>query len=489
MVLAGGGSAGAVIGLARALETVSTAALVAVCLGIPLCAWLLFTERHGAALIVVAGYLGLVDGFIRLRTGDEGLTVIRDILFYLVLLGAVVRLAVKDGRLEVPPWTAWIAAFVALALVQLLNPANPSFQTSLLGLRPHLEWVPLFFFGYALLRTPHRLRVFLVVLLCLAAANGVVGFVQLNLSVDQLAAWGPGYADLIEGANSFRNAGRVYYDAAGAHVRPPALGPDTAFGGRIGFLAVPGALAMLVAARRPGLRLGVLCLSAGAALAIISSQGRTNVVAAVVAMFAFAILATMGGRGLRVVMALAIAAVVGYGAAHTIASSSANDPFTRYSTVTPGRLIASTTQDRGTSLSAIPSYFTESPFGVGLARSGPASGLLGASSADLASVANSETEFNYLLSELGVPGLFVLLGFSLLVIGASFGAVRRMRDPETRLLLSAVAAPLIAILVIWVATSTSATIPLSPYMWFASGAMAYWWRQTRTTANSSFATA
>jgi len=475
-------SALAIIAIGYVSSSVTPATLAAVCVGAPLGAWLLATRRVGTALIVVAAYIALLDGFLRLKTGQPELTVVRDVVFYLVVVGAVVRLAISRGLPDVPPWTGWVLAFVSLVLVQLLNPANPPFQIALLGMRPHLEWVPLFFFGYAVMRSPQRLRAFLVVLLVLATINGIVAFVQFNMDRNQLAGWGPGYAELIQGEGRFQGAGRVYYDDVGAHVRPPALGPDTGFAGRIGFLAIPGALTLLIVARGLGMRIGLFLLCGGVAVAVITSQQRTVILASLVAMFAFAGLATLGGRGLRVVLALSVAAVVGYGAINFIAGSAATDPFTRYSTVSPSQLFSSIKQDRGQSLSAVPNYFSETPLGVGLGRSGPAAGLLGARGDAATTTANSETEFNYLLSELGIPGLVVLLGFTLVVLAASFSAIRRLPDRETRMLLAAVAAPLVAILVTWISTSTSATTPLAPYMWFASGVIAYWWRETRSTA-------
>lgn len=364
-----------------------------------------------------------------------------------------------------------------VALVQLLNPLSPSLHVSLLGLRPHLEWVPLFFFGYALMRTPYRLQAFLVLLLALAAVNGVVSFIQYELSPEQLAAWGPGYKEIILGSS--RVSGRVYYDIAGGHVRPPALGSDAGFGGRIGFLAVPAALALIVGAHSHRWRCMGLLMAGGVALAVITSQERTVLIAAFVATVAFAAFSTISGKGLRVVVALTVAALVGYGVVHFVANSSQSDPFTRYSTIAPGRLIGSVTQDRGSSLAALPNSFLETPLGVGMGRSGPAARLLGTGAGAPDQTNNSETEINFLLNELGVPGLVVLFGLSLTVILATFRVVRRLAQRDTRMLVAAVAAPLVAIFVIWISTAPSATTPLSPYMWFASGTLAYWWGQSR----------
>ena len=62
--------------------------------------------------------------------------------------------------------------------------------------------VPLFFVGYAFLKTRARLRAFFLILLVIATANGIVGMVQLNLTPAQLASWGPGYAFRINGNGS-----------------------------------------------------------------------------------------------------------------------------------------------------------------------------------------------------------------------------------------------------------------------------------------------
>ncbi len=481
------GCATAIVLIARQAASLDDIELAALAIGIVGCGWLPFTRHQPAALVAVALYIGLLDGYLRLKTGNGQLTVVRDFLFYLLVVGAAVRVALRPGRLDIPPWTGWIVVFAAICILQLLNPASPSLQVSVQGLRPHLEWVPLFFFGYALMRTPARLRGFIVVLLLVAVANGVVGFVQFNLSSEELAGWGPGYSDLVEGKDKFRGAGRVYFDlkTGQAHVRPPALGPDTGFGGRVGFLAAPGALALLVAARSRKLKVLALISTAGIALAIITSHGRTSVVALFVALAAFAAFVTVTRRGARVIAALLIAAIAGYGVVSLITDRAADKhPLERYSTLAPKELVKTTTGSRGESLSSVPDYFTKAPLGVGLGRSGPALGLE-ANSPTIQSVApNSETELNYLLSELGVPGLLALLGFSLVVIRGAIVSARRAKDSETRFLLAGVAAPLVAILVVWVATSTSATTPLSPYLWFVSGVIAYWSRRAVSSATN-----
>ena len=164
-----------------------------------LVAWMVVSERYEVSLAVLLLYLGLADGYLKLKTGSSSVTLVRDLLLYSIVAGALVRLAVRGERVRLPPLGGWVIAWVAVVLVQLANPDDGTLLHSVASLRQHIEWVPLFFFGYALMRTKSSLRGFLLLLLVVAAANGVVGLIQLNLTQDQLAGWGPGYSKAIKG--------------------------------------------------------------------------------------------------------------------------------------------------------------------------------------------------------------------------------------------------------------------------------------------------
>ena len=108
--------------------------------------------------------------------------------------------------------------------------------------------MPLFFVGYALLRTRKRLRTFFVIMLVIATANGVVGMIQLNLTPAQLSSWGPGYAFRInnEGTGLDAVSGRTFNTSTGvARTRPFGLGDDAGSGEAWGMLALGGALALM----------------------------------------------------------------------------------------------------------------------------------------------------------------------------------------------------------------------------------------------------
>src|SRR3954447_7761357 len=153
------------------------------------CIWMFVSARYGWSLAVLLLYLALVDGFVRLATGTPELTLLRDGLLYAIVLGLALRALVRRQPLSMPPLSVWVVAYVAVVLVQLTNPAAGSLPHAVASLRPHLEWVPLFFVAYLVMRDVRRLRTFFLLLLVVATVNGVVNVVQLNISVEQFASW------------------------------------------------------------------------------------------------------------------------------------------------------------------------------------------------------------------------------------------------------------------------------------------------------------
>ena len=193
-------------------------------------AWMLLSERYAWSLAVLMLYLALLDGYLKLRTGSSNVTLVRDLLLYAIVAGALLRVAVRRQQLALPPLAGWVIAWVAVVAIQIANPENGTLQHSVSSIRPHVEFVPLFFLAYAVMRSKARLRSFLLLLLAVAAVNGVVGLVQANLTPEQLATWGPGYEEALSGEGSV--APRTYADEDGeTHNRPFALGEISASAG------------------------------------------------------------------------------------------------------------------------------------------------------------------------------------------------------------------------------------------------------------------
>ncbi|MGA2009365.1 MAG: hypothetical protein ABSH51_02350 [Solirubrobacteraceae bacterium] len=450
----------------------SVTVAVGLAAGIGIAVWMFFSESMDGPLVVFLLYLGLLDGFLKLRTNSSVITLGRDALLFAIELGFLARAVLQRRRLSLPPLSGWPLAFTVLVLAQIANPADGSLVHTLGALRPHLEFVPLFFVGYAVLQTPKRLRAFFMILVVIAAANGIVGAIQLDLTPAQLSAWGPGYAARIEGTGTGVNqvSARVFYTSSGAaRTRPFGLGDDSGVGGGWGMLALGGALALVALATRRTVGRFALLLCLGPPLAIVSGESRAVLVASLIALVAYICLATTARRLVPTLMGVvfglaALVAVVAY-----ISSVAGAGVFDRYATITPSKIAATTNADRGSSLSLIPTFFTKYPLGNGLGSSGPAAEFAGGGNTG----SNAETEPTFLLSELGIPGLLLVAGFYLRLLWLGVTRVRRL-EPDTRIFVAALLAGFFALATMWVASTTTDTSPYAPYTWFAGGALSYW---------------
>jgi hypothetical protein len=431
-------------------------------------AWLLLSANYAVTLGVLLLYLGLVDGVLKLKLNTPAAALGRDVLLYSIVFGACLRLLSTPRPLRLPPLTGYVAAFTVIALVQLLNPDTQTLQHGVAALRPHLEFVPLFFLGYAAMRDKRRLRGYLLLVCLVAAANGVVGLAQLDMTPEQLSRWGPGYAERVNGTGPV--SARTFDDRGTARVRPLALGSDSGFGGVVGVLAIPALLALLGAVPRRWAILVGGPLGVGIVLAVVTSQSRSAVVAAVVALLAFFGLAAASRQRATVLLGVTVAVALTVGTISVLTAGGTESQF-RYSTIAPKRVVGTTLDYRGGVFAAIPEYATSFPLGKGLGRVGPAAGF--GVTFDKAHALNGESQFTFLLVELGVAGLLIFgaLQLRLLVLAPR---LRRIEDREARLLLAGCAAPLFALAASWIAGPISATSPSAPYLWFTAGILAFW---------------
>jgi hypothetical protein len=436
--------------------------------------WMFLTDRPALALAVLLAYLGLVDGYLKLKIGSEGPTLGRDLLLYALAVGMLLRAVVRREPLDLPPLTLWIGAFVVVVLVQLLNPANQGWGHSVASLRQHIEFVPLFFIAYTVMRSKDRLRLFFLLLLGVTCVNAGVALVQFNMSPDQLAGWGPGYSDLINGEGA---APRTASNEDGEKtVRPPGLGSDMGFAGNLGAVALPGALALL-ALGRFNRRQAILAavMTPGAVIAIVTSQSRSVVVVGVVAVVVFALLALLAGQALRLMLAALAVGILALSAVSFVGNQSGDGAFYRYSSVAPSELFGTTVDARSHTIAEIPNYARKFPLGAGIGSVGPAAGFLGT-----ARPLNAESQFTFMIVEIGVLGLLVFIGFQARLLGLVLSRLRRVRDDEARLLLVALVTPLIEFIALWIIGVTTTSTPSAPYIWFAGGA-AVWWLVRRET--------
>jgi hypothetical protein len=439
--------------------------------------WMFSTDRPTLALAVLLVYLGLVDGFLKLKVGTETPTLGRDLLLYALAVGMLLRAVVRRDPMPLPPLTVWVGAFVVIVLVQLLNPANQSLAHSVTSLRQHIEFVPLFFIAYVVMRSKDRLRLFFLILLAVTCVNAGVALVQFNMTPEQLAGWGPGYSDLINGVGA---APRTAEGADGeAKVRPPGLGSDMGFAGTLGTVALPGAIALLALGRfnrRQAILAGLM--TPGAVIAIVTSQSRSVVVAGFVTLFVFGMLALFAGQALRLMLALLAVGVLALSAVSFVGSQSGEGAFDRYSSVAPGKVFGTTVDSRSTTLAYIPDYIRNFPLGAGIGSVGPAANFLGT-----ARPYNAESQFTFMIVELGILGLLVFIAFQARLLALVLSRLRRVADHEARLLLVAMVTPPVAFLAKWVIGVTTTSTPSAPFIWFAAGTAAWWLARRDGTAD------
>jgi hypothetical protein len=432
--------------------------------------WMFFSERYERTLAVLALYLGLFDGFLKLKTGSTVATLGRDVLLYSIAAGALVRLLLRRRPVHMPKLSVAVIVWVVICLAEVLNPVVPSITHALAGVRQHIEFVPLFFLGYAVMRSERRLMGLCVLLVVVAAANGLVALIQSRLSIAQFASWGPGYATEVYG-DALVTA-RTFFTASGVEqVRPPALGSDFGFGGIVAILATPAVFALGSAWSRSRRVVAVAIVGAPfVLLAVATSQSRTAVVGAVVAGVAYLFLTAATKKGAQTIAVAAVIGTVAYVAFPIVFPTAANQP-NRYSSIAPTKVISTAVAYRSGTLALVPRYMFDFPLGDGIGENGPAAG----SSVGGPQIGgnNAESEFNFLVLELGIPGLLLLTGLTATVIGLGT-RLRRVADPGIQRLLMVFVAANVGIAATWFAGIATATSPQSPFFWFTAGSLVYW---------------
>ena len=83
--------------------------------------WLAVTRNTAFALAAYMLYLGLLDGYFKLGTGNSNVTLVRDALLYAVVAGLLIKAAVRGTPLRLPPLSTWVVMFVVIVLVAALH--------------------------------------------------------------------------------------------------------------------------------------------------------------------------------------------------------------------------------------------------------------------------------------------------------------------------------------------------------------------------------
>jgi hypothetical protein len=431
---------------------------------------LVASPRLEVTVAVIAVYLGCLNGPLKLVvSAGAASSALQDIVVLAVALGVLLRVIVRRQGVRLPALSGWVIAFTLIVLTEAFNPKTQGLLKVGGGYRQQLQWVPFFFFGYLLMRTPDRFRKAFMLLGVIAVINGAVATAQTQLSPNQVASFGAGYEQRIKGPG-----GRTYASEGESHVRPLALGADSGFGGGVAVIALPGSLALLSTLRRR--RWIGLVLSLGCLVAAITSLGRLQLGGAVLDIGAFALLSISAGRRLsRPLATLLVLAAVAIPLGAVFVSAVGSGVFSRYQSLAPEKAASEATGYKQGVLSQIPHQLAAAPFGFGLGTAGAVSGF-GGKQNELLEGHNvtAETQANFLVKELGLLGLLVWYGFLLRLIVLAFRRVREARDPDLQAYLAAMFAPLLAILFMSYDGPVSSSAALGPYFWFAAGVAGYW---------------
>ncbi|HLM86875.1 MAG TPA: hypothetical protein VK272_11875 [Solirubrobacteraceae bacterium] len=457
-------------------EAKSVAEVIGGLIGVVGISVLVVSTRYSVTLTVLAVYLGLMDGPIKEFTASKLASGFRDILILAIALGMLMRLVSKRERVAFAPLSGLVLGFVTVTVFQAFNPDTNGFLKILGGYRQQLEFVPIFFFAYMIMRNKQRFRQLFLILGVIALANGMVGAYQARLTPAQLAGWGPGYGEKVKGNNGGGLTGRTYSVEGEGHNRPPALGSDSGFGGGVGVLALPGLMALLVAGRLRR-RWPVMLLCLGALAGVATAASRTSVITAIIALTSFGALSIIARlRVGRPLAGVAAVAVLAGGVVFGLAAIEGSSIFHRQESIIK---IASGEQTGGDAkskhLNEVPRDLVHAPFGLGLGVSGAVAGFGGKERVTIENEkVSGGSAFNLLAVEVGAPGLILWVGLTASTLLLGIRRLRRIVDPELRVYLVAVLASYATFTVQGFVGTTLAVTPGGAYIWFVPGVVAYW---------------
>ena len=142
----------------------SIVVVVGITLGVVGVVALMLSSRYTVTLTLLLLYLGLLDGPIKLESASKLASSFRDVLIFAIALGMLMRIPLKRERVTLPPLSGWVLGFVAVVVFEAFNPDTNGFLKIIGGYRQELEFVPLFFFGYLIMRSKQRFRQLFLIL-------------------------------------------------------------------------------------------------------------------------------------------------------------------------------------------------------------------------------------------------------------------------------------------------------------------------------------
>ena len=137
--LAGIVPAALALGLTVALPHTSVLVVLGAIVAVLAIVTLIVNSRLEVTVGLVAVYLGLLDGPVKLGIGrSEATAAVRNVLILAICLGAVLRLLTRREKVRLPPLSGWVLAFVGVVVLMAFNPKTQGLLHVLGGFRQQL---------------------------------------------------------------------------------------------------------------------------------------------------------------------------------------------------------------------------------------------------------------------------------------------------------------------------------------------------------------
>lgn len=432
---------------------------------VPLLLWTAFTNTEKALYVYIAWCW--MDGTIRGVFDHNSVSVVaRDILLILVVLGwGLQRLRTREtDPLRVPPATLLIVLFVGNCLIQVLNPFSLGLVQSLAGLKVHLVPLALYFVSYDIFRRRAQVRSLFVFLTLATVVIAGVSVVQYVNGRDWTHAHFPGSAKAI--SQNFNPKDTELYKNKDTFFKPPGT---TGFGGGTGgFVGLILPLAFALALLHKDLRLafvwrtalgGILfCFVVAIFLNGVRSALLTS--AACVTLCGFLCGGRLRVRALAAVAACLALGVLAFSYSRGVSGGGVQDRFND----TLADPIATLQGNRKTFFDEFTTLITRPPIGVGLGRTGGAAGHLGTKD-DVGFTVFSESYFANMYFETGLLGMLLIIGITVLLGVKGYETLQRVRDPDDRLLASALLSTLAVLIACCLAQPALVALPGFVVFW------------------------
>ncbi len=463
----------AVLGSLVALVPVAgTAAVIPLLLVlVPLVLWAAFCDTERGLYVYFAWCW--LDGTIRgLLHSDPVSIVARDLVLAVLVAGwGAQRLQNRHlDPIRVPPGTLLVALFAVNCLLQVMNPFSPGLLQSIGGLKTHLSAIPLLFLGYDVIRRPAQVRSLFLFLTLITLIMGLASYVQYAHGPSWTYAHFPGSQDTISQNLGAFKSGEVR--GMTATFKPP--GTTTAGGGSGFYAGIIFPIAFVLPLLSGSLRFSTGARAAFAAvllafiLVIFVNEVRSALVIAFCGVLVSSLL--IGGKlRVRMLAAIAVCLILG-GAAYSFSQAVSGGGVTDRFASTFADPVDALHKDRRTFFDDAVFIVTHSPLGVGLGRVGGAGGRLGGGGTDPGFAVFSEAYLGSIMYETGIIGGLLITALTLFFIERGISALRRLADPDSRLLATAIITTLVLVFANFFVSPILLGPPGSVLFWLLSGA-------------------